>query len=106
MNLIKRNLTFVIDGIFFILVLSAFLVDILYFKSIYADQEYENFFKYSDIVVTSLLSITLTVVSILIAFPKNELYGISLKDIQKIISWRFYSLLHMFIISCIIFSLI
>ena len=41
----------------------------------------------------------------MVAFPKNELYGISLKDIQKILGNRYYSLLHIFVDCCLIFGL-
>ena len=94
-----------IDIAFSFLIGIFFLVDFYCFKNAIGPIEYETTFVYSDIVVTSLLSITITVISILIAFPKNELYGISLKDIQKILGNRYYSLLHIFVDCCLIFGL-
>ena len=105
MNKLKRNLTVIIDIAFALLIGISFLIDFYCFKNVMDVPAYTTKFVYSDIVVASLLSITITVISILIAFPKNELYGIPLRDIQKILNKRYYSLLHLFVDSCLIFAL-
>lgn len=56
------------------------------------------------LMVTALLPLAITVISIVISFPKNDVYGIPLNKIYPITKPGYYSLLHIFIISVCLFA--
>lgn len=56
------------------------------------------------LMVTALLPLAITVISIVISFPKNDVYGIPLNRIYPVTKPGYYSLLHIFVVSVCLFA--
>ena len=106
-NLVKR----VLDTKY-----KSYLVDLFFILfiliSVYIDINVQGFpskpilnikFNESTLILTELLPLTITIVSIVVSLTKEEFYGLTLNELNKITRPSFFNLLHFFIISVVAF---
>lgn len=101
--------TKVVDAIIFCVVLASIIINLVYKENVKSLAWVESCINalgnnYSPIILVSLLPLTVTIISIVISFSKNEVYGIPLNKFQKLCGFRFYSLKHIFLVAITLFA--
>ncbi len=87
-----------------IIITAGFIIDCIFFRN-ESPIKLDVCLKDSELIITGLLSVTLTVISIVVGLPNNKIYDINSGDIHKISEPKYYNLLHIFIDSCVLFLL-
>ena len=95
--------TLLIDILFLFIVITSICID-LKFKNSSSNKPFLNL-KFNDatLILTDLLPLAMTILSIVISLTKDEINGLTLRDLNKISKPNFFNLLHIYVISIVSF---